>query len=214
MSKLKELCKELENRFSTKFFVYLPKGYNERDEKWPLIISLHGSGERGTDLELLKKEGMPKLIEEGVEFPFVMVFPQCEKFSAWEPDRIKLLVDEIVDTYHVDQSRLYLTGYSLGGYGTWATAIKYPDLFAAIAPICGFAMLGDVARLSKIPVWTFHGENDEVMPYKFTEEIANIINKNGGNAKFTLYSDTGHNCWDEAYKSEDLYNWFTSYKKH
>ncbi|PNH95201.1 alpha/beta hydrolase-fold protein [Vibrio diazotrophicus] len=151
MSKLKELCKELckelENRFSTKFFVYLPKGYNERDEKWPLIISLHGSGERGTDLELLKKEGMPKLIEEGVEFPFVMVFPQCEKFSAWEPDRIKLLVDEIVDTYHVDQSRLYLTGYSLGGYGTWATAIKYPDLFAAIAPICGFAMLGDVARL-------------------------------------------------------------------
>ncbi|NIY94424.1 prolyl oligopeptidase family serine peptidase [Vibrio diazotrophicus] len=214
MSKLRKLCKELENRFSTKFFVYLPKEYNERDDKWPLIVSLHGSGERGTDLELLKKEGIPKLIEEGADFPFVMVFPQCEAFSAWDPDRIKLLVEELVDSYHIDQSRLYLTGYSLGGYGTWATAIKYPELFAAIAPICGFALLNDVVRLSSIPVWTFNGENDEVMPYKVTEEIANIINKSGGDAKFTLYVDTGHNCWDETYRNEELYTWFMSHKGH
>jgi predicted peptidase len=118
------------------YLLSLPKGYDKQDS-WPLVLFLHGAGERGDDLELVKKHGPPKLIGEGKDFPFIVVSPQCPKDVWWEPIELSALLDQVIKTHKVDQDRIYVTGLSMGGFGTWRLAAFTPDRFAAIAPICG-----------------------------------------------------------------------------
>lgn len=213
--------KEIEKRVSLRYLLYLPKEYDAQSSvKWPLILFLHGMGERGDDLELVKKHGIPKIVEERDDFPFVAISPQCPLHSLWtmELDTLHALIVEAMQTYNVDRSRIYLTGLSMGGYGVWHLAEAYPELFAAVVPICGGAlpMVGFPERikvLKNTPIWVFHGAKDDVVPLKNSQELVDVLKKHNGNVKFTIYSDAGHDSWTETYENPELYAWLLRQKR-
>jgi predicted peptidase len=149
----------------TKYLLYLPEQYNsDTTRQWPVLLFLHGSGESGQDIEKVKLHGPPQLIESGKKFPFIVVSPQSDVPSGWDTDQLYKILQRVKRTYRVDASRIYLTGLSMGGYGTWALAMKYPDEFAAIAPVCGGGDTANAWKLRNIPVWNFHGALDNVVP--------------------------------------------------
>jgi predicted peptidase len=197
------------------YLLYLPEGYEGSQKEWPLLVFLHGLGERGPVINKVKTHGPPKLIEQGKQLPFIVVSPQCPENSWWtyETEKVLALVDEIEETYRVDKSRVYLTGLSMGAYGTWAVASVAPDRFAAIAPICGggYSFLGD--NLKDVPVWAFHGGADPVVPVQKSQEMVNAVNQAGGHAKLTIYPGVGHDSWTETYNNDELYQWFLSHSK-
>ncbi|MDF2700860.1 MAG: phospholipase [Haloplasmataceae bacterium] len=204
--------------FSLNYYLFLPNGYENLDIKWPLIMFLHGAGERGdslAELDLVKVHGIPKYIKLNPDFPFIAICPQCPKNSYWpsQVEQLNVLLDEIISTYHVDESRVYLTGLSMGGYGTWYLANSYTEKFAAIAPICGSGIRSSGEKLSKLPIWVFHGDQDPVVPYADSEYLVNSIKKYGGDIKFTTYKNCGHNSWSETYANPELYEWFLSHKR-
>jgi len=196
-----------------KYLLFLPDGYNEH-KSWPLIMFLHGVGERGDDLELVKKHGPPKFVEEKKDFPFIVVSPQCPEDSSWakEKEFLKELLDDIVARYKVDKDRIYLTGLSMGGYGTWSLACAYPERFAAIAPICGGGEPSEALKLKDMPVWAFHGVQDKVVSVKKSQEMVSAINDLGGNVMLTVYPDVGHDCWTQTYNNPKLYDWFLEHR--
>ena len=197
------------------YLLYLPENYNEQDKQWPLIVFLHGAGERGNDLDLVKLHGPPMLAEEGREFEFIIASPQCPT-SHWWPKRVEhvmALIDELTETYQVDESRIYLTGLSMGGFGTWSTASAYPERFAAIAPICGGGLSYLAKNLKDVPVWVFHGDSDNVVPLSRSQEMVDALKEAGGNAKFTVYPGVGHDSWTVTYANDELYEWFLSHSK-
>jgi predicted peptidase len=211
-----KLNKEIKKNVSLNYLLYLPKDYAlEADKRWPLIMFLHGMGERGEDIELIKINGITKEIEEGKEFPFIIVSPHCPGDSFWtlENEPLMTLLDEITEKYRVDESRIYLTGLSMGGYGTWNLSIQYPERFAAIAPVCGAGIDGMVYRIKDIPVWAFHGEKDNVVPIRETEIMVNELKAVGGSARFTVYPEAGHDSWTETYKNPELYKRFLEHRK-
>ena len=162
---------------------------------------LHGAGERGNNLEDLKKQGLPKMIAKGKSFDFIIVSPQCPK-DLWWPEQTDVLIallDEIEAKYHVDTDRVYLTGLSMGGFGTWTLAAEYPNRFAAIAPICGGSERISGSRLKKVPVWAFHGAKDNTVPLVRSQEMVDAVKRAGGDAKLTIYPDAEHDSWTEAY---------------
>jgi len=201
------------------YLLFLPQGYREDpQQKWPLILFLHGMGERGNDLEaleLVKKHGPPMLVEQQKDFPFIVISPQCPSRSSWSSqlDILDALLDEIVATYAVDPDRQYLTGLSMGGFGTWHFALRYTERFAAIVPIAGGysfidkSIPGDICKLKDVPVWAFHGAQDKViLPIK-SEVLVNALQKCGGDVRFTLYPDAKHDSWTETYNNPELYRW-------
>ena len=197
------------------YLLFLPDSYGQTQERWPLIMFLHGAGERGDDLEKVKKHGPPKIVENQKDFPFIVVSPQCPT-GDWWTDKVEVLInllDDIVARYKVDKQRIYLTGLSMGGYGTWSLASVHPERFAAIAPICGGGKRFMAMRLKDIPVWVFHGAKDKTVPLKESEEMVNAIRNRGGNAKFTIYPDAGHDSWTETYNNQKLYDWFLEHRK-
>ena len=147
------------------YLLYLPKDY-ETKECWPVVLFLHGSGERGDDLELVKKHGPPKLISEGKQFPFIVLSPQCPKDATWEPLKLTALLDEVVRNQKVDEDQICVTGLSMGGFGTWELAAYSPKRFAAISPICGGGEPRWAKRFAHLPTWAFHGAKDEGVPLK------------------------------------------------
>jgi len=152
------------------YLLYLPKDYTQNKKTYPLMLFLHGMGKRGNDLSLVKMHGPPKLVEAGQDFPFIIVSPQCPlTYEYWPIDFVAVLLDEITACYRVDPNRIYLTGLSMGGYGTWDLATEYPDRFDAIAPICG-GNADKAARLKNIPVWAFHGAKDPLVPIKESQK--------------------------------------------
>jgi len=193
------------------YYLYLPKEYNDKD-KFPLILFLHGSGERGSNLKLIKKWGLPKMVDS-LAIPFIVISPQCPANVDWDLYALKALIDNTIKNYKVDVSRIYLTGLSMGGYATYEMAIMYPDLFAAIAPMSSGGRTFRAKKISHIPTWAFHGAKDEVVPLKLGKDMVDAINKAGGNAKFTVFPDAKHVCWDRIYSNRKLYNWFLSNKK-
>ena len=197
------------------YLLYLPPDYGKTEEKAPLMLFLHGMGERGDDLEKVKKHGPPKLIQEGWEFPFIVVSPQCPRWSWWpaEVKTLDALLDKICKKYRVDKRRIYLTGLSMGGYGTWALAEHQPRRFAAIAPVCGGHEEPEkLAKIAHVPVWAFHGRQDQVVPVERSREIIRVLEKAGGDPKLTTYPDTGHHAWKKAYRTEKLYEWMLSHR--
>ena len=194
------------------YLLYLPADYQKRDS-WPLVLFLHGAGERGNDLELVKTHGPPKLIEEGKSFPFIVVSPQCPKDRNWQPMELTALVDEIVAKQKVDLDRIYVTGLSMGGFGTWALAAAAPERFAAIIPICGGGDVIATRRLTKLPAWVFHGAKDPVVPLKRSEDMVDALKKGNGNVKFTVYPEATHDSWTATYENPEVYAWLLEQKR-
>jgi pimeloyl-ACP methyl ester carboxylesterase len=193
-----------------------PKEYeSDRNKKWPLLIFLHGSGESGDNLDAVKVHGPLSVLESGRELPFIVVAPQCpDENDWWQPERVMALIEEITQKYRVDPDRIYLTGLSMGGYGTWSTALAYPERFAAIAPISGGGDPSDAARLVDLPSWTFHGAKDNVVPARLASEMTAALQRVGARvARLTIYPDAGHNAWTETYDNPKFYDWLLSHKK-
>lgn len=196
------------------YLIYLPDGYREAKPKsLPLILFLHGSMERGNNLDLVKKNAIPDIITQIKEFKCILIAPQCEANSFWNSDRLSALLKDVIYKYKIDPSRIYLTGISMGGYGCWQLAKDYPDYFAAVAPVCGGGQYFDAIQLKNIPVWAFHGANDSIVPVWQSEIMVEAINKSGGNAKLTIYEKTGHDAWNQAYQERDLFQWFFANQK-
>ena len=199
---------------SLDYLVYLPTDYEKKDS-WPLLLFLHGAGERGDDLELVKKHGPPKLIEQGKPFPFVVVSPQCPMDGWWSTKPLELvaLLDEIVAKYKIDQDRIYLSGLSMGGFGTWMLAAYAPDRFAAIVPVCGGGERLMARRLTHLPVWAFHGAKDQVVPLGRSEEMVDALKKLHGDVKLTVYPEAGHDSWTATYENPEVYEWLLQHKR-
>ncbi len=182
-------------------------------EGWPLMLFLHGLGECGNDINRVKKHGPPKLIENGKRFPFVVVSPQCPRGSRWEAWRLSVLLDEVINKNDIDEERVYITGLSMGGFGTWDLAAYSPERFAAIAPICGGGNTLDGKLLINLPAWVFHGAEDKVVPASFSESMVTAIRRAGGGPKITIYPHAGHDSWTETYENPELYEWLLKKKR-
>jgi len=202
----------------TDYLLYLPDNYQESKIDWPLILFLHGAGERGDDLKKVEVNGIPKLIaKKKRKFPFVIVSPLCPKNDWWDSelqiDILNSLLNEMVSKYRIDKDRIYVTGLSMGGFGTWGIACKYPDRFAAIAPICGEGSPEKAGKIKHLPVWVFHGAKDDIVPIKNSEEMVDALKKVDGNVKFTVYPDAGHDSWTATYSNPELYKWFLKHRR-
>lgn len=192
-----------------KYKVYLPEGYEaDPGKSWPLLVSLHGSGERGDDFKRVMAHGVPLLLESGKKLTFIVVAPQCPLKQWWVPAAIMDLIGDIRFQYRVDSRRIYLTGLSMGGYGTWATAARYPGFFAAIAPVCGAALPESADRLRGLPIWAFHGDADTVVPLRLDTRIVDALKKLHAPIKYTVYPGVQHDSWTKAYNEPELYDWF------
>jgi pimeloyl-ACP methyl ester carboxylesterase len=196
-----------------KYLIYLPRDYR-KDEivHWPLILFLHGAGEIGNDLAKVKANGPPKLIAEGKEFPFIIVSPQLPYFEFWNPDLLVKMLKGIINNYRVDEERIYLTGLSMGGFGTWMTAMRYPELFAAIAPVCGGGDPSTAWKIRHTPVWIFHGAKDPKVPLSGSINMASRLIQYD-NMKLTIYPNAEHDSWTETYNNDELYKWFLDHKR-
>jgi len=197
---------------SLEYLLYLPPGYSAGDKKWPLVVFLHGSGESGTNLAKVKVHGPPKVVEEKPDFPFILVSPQ-NSGRGWRAPLLNEMLDQVLADYRVDQDRVYLTGLSMGGFGTWAWAASHPERFAAIAPICGGGNTNDAPKLAKLPIWVFHGAQDRTVPPARSQAMVEAIKAAGGAPKFTLYPDAGHDSWTATYNNPEFYAWLLDQKR-
>ncbi len=195
------------------YLLSLPANYNSSAQSWPLVLFLHGSGESGSDLSKVKTHGPPKVVDAKGPFPFILVSPQSNG-RGWNPEALNALLDAVMKEYRVDPDRVYLTGLSMGGYGTWALAAAHPEKFAAIAPICGGGNPADAPKLAKLPIWVFHGAKDNTVPLKRSEEMVEAIKAAGGNPKFTVYPEAGHDSWTVTYDNPEFYTWLLAQKRH
>jgi predicted peptidase len=194
------------------YLLYLPKDYDS-SESWPLVVFLHGAGERGSDLELVKKHGPPKLVEGGKDFPFILVSPQCPVNKWWEPAELSALITGVCEQNKVDQDRICITGLSMGGFGTWGLAAYEPNRFAALAPICGGGDASLTRRYRHVPVWAFHGAKDSAVPVERTQEMIDALKEHGASPKVTIYPEANHDSWTETYNNPEFYEWLLAQKR-
>ena len=200
--------------------VALPEGYaDDPDRRWPLLLFLHGAGERGDSLDLVGVHGPLKERREGRDLPvasptsrFVIVAPQVPEGRRWSPGRVAAALDQALGTYRTDPARVYLTGLSMGGVGTWEAIQAMPDRFAAAVPICGGGLPLGVERAASVPVWAFHGAMDPVVPVSLSVEMVRALREAGGDVRFTVYPDAGHDSWSETYANPEVYAWLLSHR--
>ncbi len=195
------------------FWLFLPEDYGKSKKKFPLMIFLHGAGERGDNIDKVKVHGPPKLVEKDKEFPFILISPQCPKGSWWSPEILLKILDVAIEQYDVDESRIYLTGLSMGGFGTWRTACQHPDRFAAIIPICGGGPVEKADKLRDVPVWAFHGARDNVVALKNSQKMVKAVQDSQGQAKLTIYPEARHDSWTETYNNKEIYDWLLKHRK-
>jgi len=205
------------------YLLYLPDGCDVKGAKrWPLMLFLHGAGERGSDIWRVAIHGPPKLARAGSNFPFIVVSPQCPEGQRWSKDILLGLLDEVVRTLPVDTTRIYLTGLSMGGYGTWSLGCAHPEKFAAIVPICGGGERIDVLlanrekaqALRTLGVWAFHGGKDPVVPLEESQRMVDALKKAGvSDVKLTVYPEAGHDSWTETYQNPELYEWLLKHHR-
>ena len=205
------------------YLLFLPKGYDAKaGRRWPLILFLHGAGERGTDVWKVATHGPSKNVKTHPDFPFIVVSPQCPEQQIWSKDVLLALLDEISAKHAVDTRRIYLTGLSMGGYGTWDLGLTYPEKFAAIVPICGGGQMISVllsgrdkgAALKSLGIWAFHGGKDPVVPLNESQRMVDALKKVGvPDVKLTIYPEAGHDSWTEAYNNPELYDWLLKHER-
>ncbi len=203
--------RQIARRVGLRYLLHLPPGYDTAGEtRRPLILFLHGAGERGHDLEAIKRHGIPRVVEERDDFPFIAASPQCPPGERWDTDVLTALLDEIEREQAIDPDRIYVTGLSMGGFGTWALAIATPERFAAVAPICGGGepFAAPLIAAARLPVWAFHGARDDVVPPRRTTEMVEALQRAGGDVRLTVYPEAGHDSWTPTYANPELYAWF------
>ena len=201
-----------EGKWRFPFVKYSPES---TDKKLPLIVQLHGAGERGEggdDLSLVDRHGFSNMMPNG-EFECIFVMPQCPKDTFWAArvESILAFIEEIIKEYNVDEKRVYLTGLSMGGYGTWYTAMARPSMFAAICPICGGGMAWN-SKVLDMPIWVFHSADDGAVSVRNSDEMVEYLKRAGRDVTYTRMDDVGHGVWKYAY-NEELYNWLLSKRR-
>jgi predicted peptidase len=198
------------------YLLFLPETYGKDKKRWPLILYLHGSGERGSDFNRLKKLGLPKKVEQDPKFPFIVLSPQCPAGRFWSDIDVTLMViamlGEVCKKYQVDKDRIYLTGLSMGGHGTWWLAQQFPNQWAAIAPICGWGNPYLAQRLKNIPAQVYHGGKDRNVPIGLAKMMVSTLESAGGQVEMVVYPNEGHVIWERAYADPKLYQWLLKHK--
>ena len=198
------------------YYLYYPENYEkEPATSFPLLLFLHGGGESGDSLAIIKKNGPPKMLEEGKQFPFLVLAPQNPyKKKWWNIRAVVQLLDTIVANNRVDPNRIYLTGLSRGGNAAWELAVQYPDRFAAMAVVCGMTPVPYASWINKdMPIWVFHGTEDQSIPFSESETMVNALKRMGYDVTFTIYEGVGHDSWVQAYATDALYEWFVQQRK-
>ncbi len=208
-----KITKQHDNLNVFPYIAYIPENISDHPA---LLIHLHGGGERGNGREELDKvliHGFPKTVNDTNFRDCILIMPQCPIGTFWTAriESLKRFIDEMIVKYSADTDRIYLCGLSMGGVGTWFTALAYPDLFAAIAPCCGLGMEWN-ASLLKMPIWTFHGLEDSVIPAKHTIDMVEALKPLNPHLKYDLYEGVGHDSWNRAFSKETL-GWILSQKK-
>lgn len=175
---------------------------------YPLLLFLHGSGERGGDLEHVGDHGLPLILPRLPE-PTLVLAPQCPEDMRWTDhlQHLEAILEETIAQYAVDPTRVYLTGLSMGGQGAWYLAAHTPERFAAVVPICGRSNPDAAARLKHLPIWVFHGDSDDVIALSESEIMVDALHETGSDAKLTVYPGVGHDSWSLAYSTPELYDW-------
>jgi predicted peptidase len=205
------------------YLIFTPTNYTADGERWPLLIFLHGLGECGkNELERVKTHGPPKLVETRPDFPFVVASPQCpmpkgglkDVPTAWKAEQLIQLIDHVIEKLNIDPDRVYVTGLSMGGFGTWRLVSKYPDRFAAAVAICGGGEPEAMAAsLTRVPIWAFHGARDEVVQLAHSEKMVEAVRAAGGDVRLTVYPEVAHDSWTRTYENEELYRWLLSHQR-
>jgi predicted peptidase len=216
------------------YYVWIPLTYSA-DKKWPVILFLHGAGECGTDGDKVLIQGLPKEIKKrGGKFDFIVVMPQCISLhpvpkdpakgptseaghkGGWRDAEEQLAIDAFKATlkeYSCDPDRLYLTGLSMGGYGTFMFALKYPNMFAATVPICGGGVVNRAGNIAHIPTWVWHGSDDKtVAPDNSRKMVAALVKEKAAEVRYTEVPGVGHNSWDNAYADDEVFKWLLEHK--
>ncbi len=197
-----------------RYQLFLPREAESDTQGWPLMIFLHGSGERGADIDKMKVHGPPKRADTDPDFPFILISPLLPAEEDWDLTKLKRILDHAVRTLPVDPDRTYLTGLSRGGHATWRWAAAEPERFAAIAPVAGRGDPSTACALKDLPVWAFHGDRDDVVPPEGSFAMARAIRACGGRiSRLTIYPDLGHNAWDPAYADPALYLWLLAHRR-
>lgn len=201
---------------AAKYVVFVPHGL-KADAHPPIVLFLHGSGESGSDGEKQAKTGLGKFVRAHEKtFPMIAVFPQSQK-RTWKADsedgkRAMAILEEVEKKYHTDPHRVYLTGLSMGGNGTWSFAAAYPKRWAAIAPICGWGDVKTADSIKDIPCWNFHGDADAAVKVEKSREMIKALKDAGGKPKYDEYPGVPHQSWDKAYATPGLFDWMLEHK--
>ena len=195
-----------------KYNVIFPKNYNKGQQKdWPLILFLHGANERGNNITIINRHGPPKVARK-MKLPFVILAPQCDNEEYWETKKVIDLLGLAIEQHSINPKKVYLTGLSMGGFGTWQVASHYPERFAAIAPVCGGGTRQIANDLVNMPVWIFHGEKDNIIPVSKSIEMAEALEQAGNKVELTIYPNVGHDSWTQTYENPELYDWFQKFE--
>jgi len=206
-----------EHSDGAKYQIFVPHDY-KGDKAYPIILFLHGAGETGVDGEKQVAVGIGKAIKKDEKaFPFIVVLPQSQK-KTWKAEsedgkRALAILDDTCKAYKVDDKRQYLTGLSMGGFGTWSIVAANPDRWAAIAPICGGGDVKSASKIKDVPCWNFHGDNDTSVKVEQSRKMIQALKDAGGNPRYTEYPGVGHNSWDRAYGTAELYRWLLENKR-
>ena len=212
--------------FELPYLSYFPQDYDPKSGKtWPLMLFLHGAGERGTNVQRVAIHGPLSLVKKGTNFPFIIIAPLCPAKKVWQSENLLRLLDHTQAKFAVDPGRVYVTGLSMGGYGTWHLVVDHPERFAAAAPICGGDSLISVllaksyetnrlAELRQVGIWAFHGAKDPTVPPEESERMINLLKKVGcEDVKLTLYPEAQHNSWAQTYTNPELYEWLLRHER-
>ncbi|MBQ8344015.1 MAG: dienelactone hydrolase family protein [Clostridia bacterium] len=214
---VQDFVKKIDSKLSPKlnYSVTTPTNFS-KEEKLPLIVFLHGAGERGDDIDKVKVYCIPKLFGKNQDLERVVTLsPQCPCEYTWYDFKWNVidLINDVIEEYNIDKDRVTLCGISMGGFGTWEIALQAADMFAAIAPLCSGGMSWRSWYLRNTPIRVYHGKRDDVVPFAYSELMVNAIKAQGGNVEFIAYEDLSHNCWDRAFEESDLIHWLANAKK-
>lgn len=195
------------------YLAYVPYGYNKATTKqWPVIIFLHGMGEIGTNINLVKANGLPRHLDTARTFPFLVISPQCNGGGWWNTGVLEQLLIQVTKKYNCDPKRIYLTGLSMGGMEAWNWAIQDPHSFAAISPVSATGDPSKVSVLKYTPTWVFHGDKDPTVPYSGDVAMVNALKAAGGNVQLYTVAGGQHNIWEQVYNNKNLYSWMLKYR--